>query len=314
MKKKAVLLLGLVATVFISLALPVVAPGQARAQGEVVFKELNVALWPEYDRPSVLVIYRITLADNTTLPTELTLRIPATAEVNAVATRQSDGGLFNVAHTRVVNGAWAEIHFTTSMPGTQVEYYDNTLSTSGQSRTYQYSWSGDYAVDSLGIEVQQPLNATNLVTSPGLGAGKTGQDGLVYYTANIGSLPVGQGFELSLQYEKEGETLSAAGLQVQPSSPVSGTASSLRSKLRSVMPWGLLALGLILIVGGGIWYWQSGKRKEIRQPPHRRRKPAVDAREAAEPDEGYIYCHSCGKRAAPGDRFCRACGTQLRSS
>jgi uncharacterized OB-fold protein len=28
--------------------------------------------------------------------------------------------------------------------------------------------------------------------------------------------------------------------------------------------------------------------------------------------EEYVYCSQCGKRATPGDRFCRTCGSELR--
>lgn len=288
----------------------------ARAQSEGTFKELNVSLWPEYDRPGVLVIYRIVLPDNTSLPAELTVRIPASATLNAVASLQADGKLLNAPYEQVVKGDWAEISFTTTMPGSQIEYYDASLTRDGKLRKYRYSWPGDYAIDALGIEVQQPLGATNMVTSPDLGSGKTREDSLTYYTANIGSLPQGQEFDLSLQYEKSDETLSAAGLGVQPSIPVEDDAEGWRSWLTTALPWVVAALGLALIVGGGVWYWRSRKRKAERREPRRRRKPSTAAERAtvAAPPAGQpVYCHSCGNRASQGDRFCRTCGTALRS-
>lgn len=289
----------------------------AQAQAEGTFKELQVSLWPEYDRPGVLVIYRIMLPESTSLPADMTIRIPASAQVNAVAVREVDGNLLNAPYERVVSGDWAEINFTTTLPGAQIEYYDQGLTKDGNLRKYMYSWPGDYAIESLGIEVQQPLGAANMVTSPALGAGKTGQDNLTYYNASIGSLPQGQSFDLSLQYEKGNDNLSAAGLTVQPSTPVENAAGGLRSQMTAVLPWLLVALGLVLIVGGGVWYWQSGKRKTERKEPRRRRKTSSGTESAAVsvPPKGQpIYCHSCGNRASQGDRFCRTCGTPLRSN
>jgi hypothetical protein len=66
------------------------------AQDDVSFSKLEIDLWPEYDRPEVLVIYRISLDPAASLPADLTLRIPVDAQVNAVAARQADGGLFNI--------------------------------------------------------------------------------------------------------------------------------------------------------------------------------------------------------------------------
>jgi hypothetical protein len=298
----------------VTLAYFSIPPARVWSQAEQRYKELQVSLWPEYDKPGVLVIYRITLPDEVSLPAEVTVRIPSTAQVNAVATRQEDGSLTNAATERVVNGEWAEISFTTPTPGAQIEYYDTSLNQDGNLRNYEFNWPGDYAVDAFGIEVQQPLGATSMFTSPSLGTGKTGQDGLTYYTAELGALPQGQDFRLSLQYNKEDDTLSAAGLTVQPSTPVDNSPSWLIS-LRAALPWGLVALGLLLILGGGIWYWQSGRRQGERKEARHRHKPASTAEHSsssAPSAGGQVYCHSCGKRAAPGDRFCRTCGSQLR--
>jgi len=30
--------------------------------------------------------------------------------------------------------------------------------------------------------------------------------------------------------------------------------------------------------------------------------------------QNLVYCHQCGKRATPGDQFCRVCGVELRLS
>jgi hypothetical protein len=281
------------------------------AQNPVSLSNLEVDLWPEYDRPSVLVIYRVTLSPDVSLPADLTLRIPAAAgEPNAVAAKQPDGSLVNVDHERVIKGDWAEISFTATLPELQLEYYDPNITRDGTTRRFEYRWPGDYSVQAMQVQVQQPLGASNLRTSPSLGNQVTGADGLEYYKANIGALSAGQEFEISVEYEKATDSLTAAGLQVQPSAPMADTASSWRSQISAALPWGLLVLGVILLFGGAAWYWQSGKRGEGSKQPRRRRKADAVAEKPA--PEGHIYCHSCGKRAGPGDRFCRACGTRLR--
>lgn len=284
-----------------------------QAQAPATLSNLEVDLWPEYDRPGVLVIYRITLPSNVSLPTDLTLRIPTAAgEPNAVAAKQPDGSLLNAAYERVVNGEWADITLTATMPEIQMEYYDPGITRNGNTRTFAYRWLGDYDVQSFQVQVQQPKDATNLTTSPALGSGVTQGDGLVYYTSNIGQLPAGQSFDITVNYDKASDELTAANMQVQPSAPVVDTAMGWRSQIQAALPWGLLILGIVLLVGGGVWYWQSGKRKEQSQQPrrHRRSTPATGEPEPAS-GQG-VYCHSCGKRAGPNDRFCRACGSKLR--
>jgi hypothetical protein len=195
------------------------------------------------------------------------------------------------------------------MPGVQIEYYDPGLLKEGSTRHFDYSWPGDYAVDSMEVVVQQPVDARDMRISPSLGSGKQGNDGLLYYVAEVGSLEAGQSFTISLDYQKETDALSATNLNVAPSAPLNDSTLG-RMNLSTRLPWILGALGVLLIVGGGVWYWQSGRRKS--GPASRQRHKPAAAREAA-PTEDFVYCSQCGKRAAPGDRFCRTCGSQLRT-
>ena len=61
-------------------------PVSIHAQDEVRLAYLQVDLWPEYDRPEMLVILRASLAADVSLPVDVTFRIPAAVgDPNAVA-------------------------------------------------------------------------------------------------------------------------------------------------------------------------------------------------------------------------------------
>lgn len=282
-----------------------------KAQDTTNFSTLEVDLWPEYDAPGVLVIYRATLPMGVSLPADLTLRIPAGAgEPNAVAVREPDGTLRSANYTRQIDGEWALINFTATSPEIQLEYYDHGLVKQGAEKRYIYRWPGDYPVDFLTVQVQQPVGAEGMTLSPAADSSETGQDGLVYHTKRVGALTEGQTFNLQLDYQKEGDALSAESLKVKPSAPVTDAPTTART-LRNTLPWILAFLGVGLLVGGGLWYWQSGKGKESPEPRRRRRSTGASEPPVVEPGSD-IYCHQCGKRAGPGDRFCRTCGTRLR--
>ncbi len=287
-------------------------PSIGYAQDPVGFSALEVDIWPEYDRPGVLIIYRITLSPNVSLPVDLTLNIPSGAgDPHAVAVKETGGGLFNIAFTREVNGAWSKISFTATMPEIQVEYYNPELTKENKRRHFEFSWQGDYTVDALSIQVQQPAGASNMVITPSLGDGATSQDGLVYYNSQVGALTSGQTFTLTLDYEKETDVLSAETLEIKPSAPFTKLSVPQRNFM-TVLPWILGILGVVLICGGTLWYWQSGKGKFGVKPSTARKKPRrMVPSTHAEREEGYVYCQNCGKRALPNDRFCRVCGTKL---
>ncbi len=49
----------------------------AQAQQAISFSSVVVDLWPEFDRPEMLVIYHLTLSPSVSLPADVTLQIPA---------------------------------------------------------------------------------------------------------------------------------------------------------------------------------------------------------------------------------------------
>jgi hypothetical protein len=313
MRKWSLVLLLVLAIVLFS-----ILPTQVYAQEEVKLSYLEVDLWPEYDSPEMLVIYRITLPPTVSLPVDLTFRIPVSAgEPSAVAGRgisaEGEAGLFSIPYEHQVDGEWGLVTLTATVPELQLEYYDPGLVKQEAARQYAFQWPGAYEVDALTIQVQQPRDATGMSISPASGNGVPGEDGLIYYNKQVGSLLAGQDFQLAISYQKDSDSLTASSLQIQPSAPMTSMPTT-QSSLLAFLPWVLGIFGVVLIVGGGVWYWQSGKGSESRSKPRRRRKPSAQSQSEAIPAEGHIYCHQCGKRAAKGDRFCRTCGTRLRNN
>lgn len=285
-------------------------PGSVYAQEGLTLSSLEIDLWPEYDRPNMLVIYHATLPPEISLPVEVTFRIPADAgNPNAVAMRQLDGSLISTPFDRQVNGEWGLITFTATSPKIQLEYYDPSLEKEAEQRHYEYTWPGDYAVQNLTIQAQLPIGAEDVRFSPSINSNFTGQDGMVYYATEVGTLSAGETYTIAMEYAKSNDLLSGDQFEVQPSAnlEVSGQTDWL-----SYLPWVLGLLGITLITAGGFWYWRQSKNEEA-GPQQRRRRRAVPS-EIGTPNTGEdVYCHNCGKRASSNDKFCRSCGTRLKT-
>lgn len=278
----------------------------AQAQSGVLLSSVSVEIWPEYDQPAVLVIYHISLSAETTLPAILNLRVPARAEVFAVAISDPVNGLLNADYDRTVQGSWATLSITANSPGVQVEYYE-PLVKEGITRHVIYQWAGDYAVKEFSVTLQQPVSATGLGTNPILSNSYTGQDGFVYYQSAIQPLAAGESYTLTADYQKETESLSTTGLPVQPTQPLNASTSG-RVTMNSILPWVLAGIGgALIVVGivGGYYMWKSGTRRS--SSSHKRHARSQKAGETGE-----VYCFQCGKRAQPGDVFCRTCGMRIR--
>lgn len=282
------------------LALFIVVPG-VQAQSGLSFDSVQIQLWPEYDRPSMLAIFTFQLSSDAALPAEFTTRIPARAgEPNAVAVLQNDQ-LVTGEYTRTVSGDWAEITIVTNSPVVQLEYYDPALSQADQPREFQFAWDFDYPIADLIVSVKQPLNAAEMVILPPLGSAQLAADGLATYSASMGSLPTGETFALDLSYQKADNALA-----FQPPSPQTTGGETAATGTPGEFPvwgWVLVGGGALLLVVGVVYFIRSNQTNEA-QSRYRQKKQSRTG--------GSVFCHQCGAKAGPGDKFCRECGTKLR--
>jgi hypothetical protein len=285
-------------------------PGSARAKSDVTLENLAVQLWPDYDQLNVLVIYDFTLDANTTLPATVHFQMPSDADLVAVA-KNSDGGLLTVEHDQSAGPGDANlVTFTVSdRTAYHLEYYLPYM-LEGQVRNFVFTWPGDYAVKSFTLILQSPSAAVNLTTNPPLNDTPSDKNGFAYQSTSVLKLAARETFTLKVHYENDTDTLTASTLSVQPSSPLTENVPG-QVSLMTYVPWILTILAVILIVGGMGWYWFSSKGHTGSAKPSRNRNVRQKPADAAGQDR-QIYCHQCGKRAQPDDRFCRTCGAELR--
>lgn len=284
-------------------------PVQAQTPAKLEIERMTTEIWPEFDRPDVLIIYRITLAANTDLPAQVSVRIPReSGQPYNVAFLDIDSLPYILDYKTIVEGEWLRVSFTAPTQGIQIEYYDPRLKRTQTKRDYEYRWMSDYKVKFMTVRVQQPLNVTSFIISPQMGTGRQETDGLTYYTNMLGSLSANVPMTIRLTYDKPDDTLSSTSLTVQPSQPINRQTPG-RTSLQEALPWALLVVGVVLVTGGVLWYWRS-RRKQPAE--HRRHPPKSKETPTPASTTEVIYCSQCGKRAAPGDSFCRVCGTKLR--
>lgn len=293
---------------FFLLILLITISGTVQGQNEIELSKMVINIWPEYDRPGVLVFYRLTLASKTSLPATLSLRIPKAAEKPFnVAMKDVDGRLDNLQYSSIPEGNWIKVTFTTPVPEVQFEYYDPSILITNRLHEFEYFWPGDYNIESLVLTIQQPLSAERFQIQPAMGSGQVSQDGFTYFESVVGTVKAGVTFNIHLKYEKSGFDLSAPSQAVAPVEPINTSTLGWQT-LNEVLPIFLSGLGLFLIIAGIYWYWRSGKTIAM---AFRRRYPLTRPKETeTEPVE--VFCHSCGRKAMSGDIFCRSCGTKLR--
>jgi hypothetical protein len=298
----------LVGTLLIGLML---LPAPAGAQGGTKLASMNVELWSEYDQPTMLVINEFAISQDTPLPATVTLRFPKNGNLVAVAV-ENKGSLFNKDFTGPVEqGTWQTITVNVdSYDPYRVEYYQ-PITRDGSKRQFKYQWFGDYDVKNFTVLALVPADSTDLITSPVLQKTTPAINGLALSgTVTREELKMGNSFQFNLEYQRTSDALISPdeANQLQPAEPV-GENTTGRVSITN-LPWIIGGFGLGLIVIALFAYLRSMQSGEAK-PQRRRRRPVKPAQ--AE-DDAQAYCHGCGARAHPGDRFCRTCGSRLRTA
>lgn len=285
-------------------AILTLAPVPVVAQNQVQLSSVSVDIWPEYDQPSVLTIYRITLAPGTVLPASLALRIPSDGQINAVAVVDPTNGLINSPYDSTTQGKWTTVNITTNTLQVQIEYY-KPLSKTGSTRHIVFEWPGDYAVDRLDVNFLRPFGADNVSLSLEPVSTSPGQDGLTNYLIQTTKLAQNQLFSLTIDYTRQTNDLSISSQPVQAAS-TPGADTPGRISMTGIIPWVLAGIGVLLIAVGVAWF-VSWQRKG-----HDSSKGKKNVTHRDQNVEEVTYCPQCGKRAQPEDVFCRTCGTRLK--
>ena len=289
----------------------------AAPQATIVLSDLGIDVWPDYDRPGVLVIYRATLAPESSRPARLVFRIPASAGMpSAVAESPTGGQLMTLQYVRTVDGDTALIEVTASQPLVQLEYYDPLITRDGANRSFAFTWYGDVEVQDFEISLQQPHLAQNFTTVPEAPVATASSDGLVYHALSRVGMARGETIQVQVSYEKVSDQLSvetltpistpppAAALAPTPvtgggAAPVSGT--------------GRVAVGALFVAAAAVVVGLIFRTRRQAWSASRSTPTGSTIHSESSGDAKREFCTQCGTGVNRGDRFCRSCGTPLKA-
>ncbi len=309
---------------FVAIVLSSAPPARAQQPAGLEIQQLQVDLWPQYDDPRLLVIYKGDLSAPPDQP--LRFPIPAGAKVNAVAHLDDQDSLINETWDSQPSGDQQVITFTPATARFQLEYYLDVIS-AGPDRSFTVNIDVDgQTVNSLGIAVQQPAGAANLQGEPALSGPVAGFQGLSYFSRQLQNVQSGQTVRQTVTYTKSDDTLTvdqigpagsdAASSPSSDASSGSGFATNLadRSATRFWLPIGaavVILMGLALIGVGALRARQQDV--EAVRPAARRRGRRTRPQRAADEGGHASFCHQCGAPFEPADQFCGECGAPRRA-
>jgi hypothetical protein len=293
-----------------------------QAQESPILSDLQIALWPEYDRSEVLVIYRGMFTPETPLPVPVELRIPARiGQPTAVAYVGEGGQLLNQPNMVRVEGEWLVVSFELPTRGFQLEYYDTLPVSSTGQREYNYTYVADYPVTDLTVEFQVPPTAVAVTLEPPADSVAPDSDGLLYHRSNLGSTPQGEEQTWTFAYQKDDSDLTIAAF-VQPETPTVASSPATDGGDSSTVLIFLVAFVALVAVGGAA-FWLGSRTQSLapKSPPPSKRHKRRGSGRGSQPKEQKLppsrvqevfFCHQCGAEQRPDAQFCHQCGMAVR--
>ncbi|MGQ9501075.1 MAG: hypothetical protein ACUVSF_12270 [Anaerolineae bacterium] len=286
---------------------PLSNPVEAIAQSPNELARLTIALWPEYDRSEVLVIYQGEVAPETPLPAMVRLDLPAQVQqMHAVAyVDEVTNALITLEDFRLeVTPEGKLLTLTTPARRFHAEYYaDDLMSREGASRTIQYVFTAPVTIANFNFEVQQPVGAFDFTSDPAPISTEKRGDGLSYARYPVERLTAGASRSLRVSYQRTTNLLS---LEAQRETTESSASPPVPPTTSTGLPleWGI-AFAVSFCLGIGLGYFAHGWRHS------RHSKSAPWAGPVKHVPAGN-YCYRCGARLYHDALYCHLCGVPRR--
>lgn len=275
----------------------------------------DVQVWPEYDRPSVLVIASGVLDENQTFPFQVRAPLPPDATVHAVAYPGPAGNLLTLPWRIERDAAGQSVVFAVDQPRFVIEYYADIL-TQPPSRRFELPLVAPYAVQQASLALRQPSRASDLQVTPAMNDGGPDSLGNPTYTLDLGPLEAGQSVPMQVSYSKADDDPS---VDSTPVAAASAPAPVVADSEQVWLPWVAGLLAAVLAGALAIYLVRRRRYEKASRQARRRdaRKKAVQPirQPAGSPpptDSPNTFCVQCGHKFEGADKFCRNCGAQRR--
>ena len=300
------------------LLLAPVTVGAQDADADAAIASFDLSLWPEYDRPALLVIYRGQFSAGTPLPLPVEFRIPAAAGTPfAVAWLDEQNQPIQQEYTTSSDGDWIVVAFELQSRGFQLEYYLPIPGAEGENpppgpRSIAYTFTADYPTAILNVDILEPAGAQDFFVDPAADRMST-EGGLRVHLSQAGPLAQNKTASWTISYEMTAAAPQAAGSEAAGAAAPSQPAATTRSPTAGLLTAAVAALAMVAAGAGGYWLGRANSRAEepAGKPAGKRRRAA--ARRAAGAAEA-PYCYRCGAQLRAGADFCQQCGAAVRKT
>ncbi len=220
---------------------------------------MNIKIWPEYDDPGVLVIYDGRFSDPTMFPARARFLIPRGSVVSDACSVSPRGEHFCQLYSVRTTDGFDEITLTLPYPNFYLSFHTPPLGRDKQ-KSFTYTIKTTYPVDTMEVNIQQPLRSERFVVSPSTEP-RLIRDS-THFIYEIRDVEEGETREFTLSYFKE-DAKPSVDIKYSPPLMKGGTASDgspySTQRMVRILLYGVFAAGLLLFGVMIAWFIRSKK-------------------------------------------------------
>ena len=123
-------------------------------------------IWPEYDDPSVLVVYDGRFTDDSKFPTTTDFLIPKGAIINDICSLSPGGQHFCQLYDVSEGDGYDTVHLSLPFSNFYLSFHLAPIDLETAERRIEYVIKANHPIGSMEVDIQQPLRSTNFAISP----------------------------------------------------------------------------------------------------------------------------------------------------
>jgi hypothetical protein len=172
------------------------------AGGDLTIGRMKIAIWPEYDDPGVLVIYDGRFADSSRFPLKTSFFLPKDAVISDACSLSPKGQHFCQLYETVNRGEFNEVTLFLPFPNFYLSFHTYPDGSKTDNRTIDYRVKTNHTIETLEMDIQQPLRSTMFNISPTSGDAYTNK-GFNHFEYTYSPVPSGEDKLFNISYNKK---------------------------------------------------------------------------------------------------------------
>lgn len=222
---------------------------------------MRVMIWPEYDDPGTLVVYDGRFKDDSKFPTITDFLLPKDAVISDICSLSPGGQHFCQLYDVTKGEDYNIVHMSLPFSNFYVSFHRSSVDLDIAQRQIEYTIKLNHPVDSMEIDIQQPLRSSQFTLTPSGGEASV-RKGFNHFSYSLEKVARGEDRIFSIGYEKQSREPSVDTKFASMSERrVWGSPYDTQRNVRTII-YIVFGTGIAMVLIATFWIVRS-KRKKV---------------------------------------------------